>query len=138
MRNAIKLISLTLALACSASIATAQTAPHANDQSKPGVASPAADNSDMNERDKGTASQTPQKQSNAKTDRTLLAEARKAVVKDESLSTTAHNVKILVKNGVVTLRGPVKSAEEKTKIEELIKPLSGVNSIDNKLDIKTN
>ncbi len=138
MRNAIKLISLTLALACSASIATAQTATHANQQSKPGVASPAADNSDMNERDKGTASQTPQKQSNAKTDRTLLAEARKAVVKDESLSTTAHNVKILVKNGVVTLRGPVKSAEEKTKVEELIKPLAGVNSIDNKLDIKTN
>ena len=60
------------------------------------------------------------------------------MVKDESLSTTAHNVKILVKNGVVTLRGPVKSAEEKTKVEELIKPLAGVNSIDNKLDIKTN
>ncbi|OYO32336.1 hyperosmotically inducible protein [Janthinobacterium sp. PC23-8] len=119
-------------------MATAQTATHANDQGKPGVASPAADNSDMNARDKGTASQTPQKQSNARSDRTLLAEARKAVVKDESLSTTAHNVKILVKNGVVTLRGPVKSAEEKTKVEELIKPLAGVNSIANKLDIKTN
>lgn len=138
MRKAINLISLTLALACSASFATAQTAPHANDQSKPGVTSPAADNSDMNERDKGTASQTPQKQSNAKTDRTLLADARKAVVKDDSLSTTAHNVKILVKNGIVTLRGPVKSAEEKMKIEELIKPLAGVNRIDNKLDVKTN
>ncbi len=138
MRNAMKLISLTLALACSASMATAQTATHANDQGKPGVASPAADNSDMNERDKATASQTPQKQSNARTDRMLLADARKAVVKDESLSSTAHNVKILVKNGVVTLRGPVKSAEEKTRIEELIKPLAGVNSIVNKLDIKTN
>lgn len=94
------------------------------------------DNSGINARDKNGAAATPQKQSNAKADRELLAAVRKSVVHDKSLSTSAHNVKLLVADGAVTLRGPVASADEKTKVEALVKQVSGVTSVDNQLDVK--
>ena len=50
----------------------------------------------------------------------------------------AHNVKILVEGGAVTLRGPVKSEEEKAKIETLAKQVPGITTTDNQLDVKTN
>jgi osmotically-inducible protein OsmY len=62
---------------------------------------------------------------------------RAAIVKDKSLSTTAHNIKLVAAGGVVTLRGPVNSEAEKVKIEALAVSVSGVHSVDNQLDIKT-
>ena len=56
----------------------------------------------------------------------------------KSLSTTAHNVKILAENGVITLRGPGKSDAEKAQVEALAKQVAGVTSVQNNLDIKTN
>ncbi len=103
-----------------------------------GQLSPNADNSSMNVRDGAAGTQTPQKQSNSVVDRKLLAAVRRTVVKDKTLSTTAHNVKIMVAGGVVTLRGPVKSDEEKAKIESLAKQIEGVSSVNNELDVKTN
>lgn len=50
----------------------------------------------------------------------------------------AHNVKILVEGGAVTLRGPVKSADEKAKVESLAKQVKGITTTDNQLDVKTN
>lgn len=38
-------------------------------------------------------------------------------MKDKTLSTNAHNVKIIVRDGRVTLKGPVASQAEKTKVE---------------------
>jgi osmotically-inducible protein OsmY len=60
---------------------------------------------------------------------------RKAVVADKALSTKAHNVKIITADGVVTLRGPVNSAEEKDKIAAKAKSVAGVKSVENKLEI---
>lgn len=124
-------LAVALVAALGSSWAWAQTAPQ-------GQATPAADNTKMNNRDKGDPAQTPQTQSNAKADRELLASVRRTIVKDKSLSVTAHNIKILVEGGVVTLRGPVKSDEEKSKVEALAKSVAGVTSVDNKVDIKTN
>ena len=124
-------LAVALVAALGSSWASAQTAPQ-------GQATPAADNTKMNNRDKGDPAQTPQTQSNAKADRELLASVRRTIVKDKSLSVTAHNIKILVEGGVVTLRGPVKSDEEKSKVESLAKSVAGVTSVDNKVDIKTN
>lgn len=132
MRQAATTLALALTLAGGA--AFAQTTPTA----PPGQATPSADNTRMNDRDHGSTGDTAQSQSNAKGDRELLAAVRRSVVKDKSLSTTAHNVKILAANGVVTLRGPVKSEEEKTKVEALAKQVAGVTSVQNNLDIKTN
>lgn len=126
-----KVLAVALVAALGSSWAWAQTAPQ-------GQATPAADNTKMNNRDKGDPAQTPQTQSNAKADRELLASVRRTIVKDKSLSVTAHNIKILVEGGVVTLRGPVKSDEEKSKVEALAKSVAGVTSVDNKVDIKTN
>jgi hypothetical protein len=66
---------------------------------------PAPDNSGVNVRDRNPASMTAGQQSNAKADVELTQRIRRAVMQDESLSMTAHNVKIISANGAVTLRG---------------------------------
>ena len=49
---------------------------------------------------------------------------------------SAHNIKIVAAHGAVTLRGPVKSADEKARVESIVKSVAGVDSLDNELDIK--
>jgi osmotically-inducible protein OsmY len=134
-----KMLAASLVAILGSSGAYAQQAPatSAAQPAPPGQATPVADNTKMNRRDK-EPSQTPQTQSNAKADRELLAAVRRTIVKDKSLSMTAHNIKILAEGGVVTLRGPVQSDEEKRKVEDLAKSVAGVTSVDNKVDIKTN
>ena len=138
MKTVTKLIHLTLALTCVSALATerppdgAKAVPTSQGQSSPRV-----DNTDINERDKGGATKTPQNQSNRAQDRELLAAVRRAIVDEKSLSTMAHNVKVLVEGGVVTLRGPVKNAEEKAKVETLAKQVKGVRTTDNQLDVST-
>ena len=100
------------------------------------VASHDADNTRMNERDKHGGTATPDDQPNNSSDIALEASVRRAVVDDKSLSTLAHNIKIVTASGVVTLRGPVKSAEEKTQVAATIAKISGVSRVDNQLDIK--
>ena len=94
-----------------------------------------ADNSGKNVRDRQDNARTPGDQSNSKSDIAITQEVRKAVVADKALSTNAHNVKIITKNGVVTLRGPVKSPEEKDTIATKAKQVAGVKNVDNQLEI---
>lgn len=94
-----------------------------------------ADNTGKNVRDRQESSRTPGDQSNDKSDLAITQAIRKAVVADKALSTNAHNVKIITANGVVTLRGPVNSAEEKETIAAKAKKVAGVKSVDNKLEI---
>jgi len=61
-------------------------------------------------------SPTADNQSNAQGDRTLAQQVRKAIIGDKDLSTYAHNVKVIAMNGQVTLKGPVKSDDEKQKV----------------------
>jgi len=78
---------------------------------------------------------TPMDQPNNKADVKVAADARSAIVKDKSLSTKAHNVKLVASGGTVTLRGPVASADEKAKIQTLVAAVPGVTRVDNQLDI---
>jgi hyperosmotically inducible protein len=94
-----------------------------------------ADNSGKNIRDRQESSRTSGDQSSSKADLAITQAIRKAVVADKGLSTNAHNVKIITSNGVVTLRGPVKSLEEKDKIAATAKSVAGVKSVNNKLEI---
>lgn len=94
-----------------------------------------ADNSGKNVRDRQDSSRTPGDQSNNKSDLAITQAIRKAVVADKALSTNAHNFKIITANGVVTLRGPVSSPEEKETIAAKAKQVAGVKSVDNKLEI---
>jgi hypothetical protein len=75
-----------------------------------------ADNTARNKRDRNDATLTPGDQGNTKEDIEVTRQIRRALVKDKSLSTTAKNVKIITKEGKVTLRGPVKTEAEKLAI----------------------
>jgi osmotically-inducible protein OsmY len=92
---------------------------------------PAPDNTKAN-RDAGA---TADQQKENKSDRELARHIRKAVIADKSLSTYAHNVKIIAENGVVTLRGPVRSEEEKASIESKAKSVAGVGDVHNELTV---
>ena len=96
-----------------------------------------ADNTKKNERDRSGETQTSGDQSNSKEDVNTTAAIRRAVVKDDSLSSTAKNVKIITANGTVTLRGPVKNDAERAKIAELAHQAAGNAKIDNQLEVKT-
>ncbi len=96
-----------------------------------------ADNSGVNARDRSSQTATPFDQSNDKADIKLAAAVRRAIVKDKSLSMSAHNVKLVAAGGVVTLRGPVDSASEKASVETLVQGVAGVSRVDNQLDVKT-
>jgi len=94
------------------------------------------DNTGKNERDRSGDTKTPGDQSNTPEDLKITQSIRQAVVKDDSLTMTAKNVKIITAGGMVTLRGPVKSAEEKMKIETLAKAVAGDAKVDNQLEVK--
>ncbi len=95
-----------------------------------------ADNTAKNERDRDNKTLTPTDQSETPEDRKLTQAIRQAVMKDSSLTLTAKNIKIITAQGKVTLRGPVNSAEEKTKINELATTAAGQAPVDNQLEIK--
>lgn len=94
-----------------------------------------ADNTKINERDKDPGALTPGDQGESELDRTITQQIRQGVMKDDGLSITAKNVKIITVEGVVTLRGPVISAEERAAIERVVQGINGVKRIDNQLEI---
>jgi hyperosmotically inducible periplasmic protein len=102
------------------------------------VVSASADNTKMNVRDKSPETIKPTDQPNNSVDIKLAAAVRQAIVNDKALSTTAHNVKLIAANGVVTLRGPVNSQSEKEKVGQCVTGVAGVSKVDNELDVKTN
>lgn len=96
----------------------------------------APDNTGKNERDRDNKTLTPGDQSNAPEDIKLVAAIRQMVVKDESLSLTAKNCKIITNAGRVTLRGPVNTAEEKATIQAHAVMSAGKDKVDNQLEVK--
>ena len=97
-----------------------------------------ADNTKRNARDADGTTLTPLDQGESEADRTITQQIRKAVVADGNLSTNAQNVKIITRDGVVTLRGPVKSPEEKATIASFAQQTGGVKRVDNQLEIESN
>ena len=95
-----------------------------------------ADNTAINERDRSGETKTSGDQSNSSADLKTTQAIRQALMKDSELSTTAKNIKVITANGHVTLRGPVKTAQEKAKIDQLAKSAAGGAQIDNQLDVK--
>jgi hyperosmotically inducible protein len=95
----------------------------------------APDNSGRNVRDKSGDTLTPGDQSNSESDVELTRKIREAVVGDDSLSLQAHNVKIISVDGVVTLRGPVTSEGEKSRIASLAEKNAGSGKVHNQLEV---
>src|SRR5213595_2191301 len=117
-----------LVLTCLSALSLAALAED-NEKTKP-------DNTGKNERDRSGETKTSGDQSNSSEDTKITADVRRAIVKDSSLTMAAKNVKVITAGGIVTLRGPVKSAEEKTKIEQLAAAAAGGAKVDNQLEIK--
>jgi osmotically-inducible protein OsmY len=103
----------------------------------PGVAdqTPNADNTKVNDRDRH-GSLTPLDQGNSSSETQITASIRKSIVGNKSLSFTAKNVKIITTGTKVTLRGPVKSEQEKSTIEAAARQTTGVTMVDDQLEVK--
>ena len=96
------------------------------------------DNTKVNKRDRSANEPTADQQKMNKEDRELAKKIRSAIVKDKSLSTYAHNVKVIVRNGTVTLKGPVHSEEEKKSIEsKAVEAAGGADNVRNELSVKS-
>ena len=94
-----------------------------------------ADNTERNKRDRDGATMTAEKQGSGKEDIQLAARIRRAVLKDKSLSTNAHNVKIVVNEGQIWLRGPVSTEAEKDRVLALAKENAAGKTVKDFLEI---
>lgn len=92
----------------------------------------APDNSANNKQHDVTADQ----QSNATADRAITQQIRKALMADKSLSSSAHNVKVITRDGMVTLKGPVQSEDEKQKVASVAAQVVDPGKIDNQITVK--
>jgi osmotically-inducible protein OsmY len=93
---------------------------------------PAPDNTKVNKGNQPTADQGK----NNATDRDLMQKIRKAIVDDANLSSYAHNIKVIAQNGKVTLKGPVRSEEEKVTVEQKAAEIAGASNVTNELTVK--
>lgn len=119
--------SVAIAISCSTSTLFVS---HASAQTDSAQTAP--DNSKNNK----DHAQTADSQSNAKSDRQITASVRKAILADKDLSTYAHNIKIITVNGAVTLKGPVKSEDEKQKIASDTASVVPADQVSNELTVK--
>jgi hyperosmotically inducible periplasmic protein len=126
MNIALRLALLTGLLAGMGALASAQD----NSAQTP------PDNTKTNQRDRDKAEPTADQQKENQSDRDIAQQIRKAVMKDKSLSTYAHNVKIIAQNGMVTLKGPVTSDDEKKAIETKAAAVVGQDKVSSELEVK--
>ncbi len=94
------------------------------------------DNTARNVRDRDDQTLTPLDQGNSKTDVATTAQIRKEILAGKNMSVNARNVKIITRDGQVTLRGPVSNAEEKRLIGEIAERSANTRSVDNQLEVK--
>ena len=95
-----------------------------------------ADNTKRNSSEQNKSTDTAEKQSNSKDDLALTQKIRQAVVGDGSLSINGKNVKIIVQEGKVSLKGPVDSQQEKDTIAAKAGEIAGKDKVDNQLEVK--
>lgn len=93
----------------------------------PGTGNAKPDNTRENKQAQGST--TADSQTYNPADRELTRKIRRAVVADKSLSTYAHNIKIIARDGTVTLKGPVRTEAEKTTVEAKAKDIAGVDKV---------
>src|SRR5450755_4374382 len=97
---------------------------------------PQPDNTKVNQRDRNANEPTADQQKSSGTDLSITQQIRQAIIADKSLSTYGHNVKIVTQNGMVTLKGPVRSEEEKKTVEAKATEVAGENKVTSQLDVK--
>lgn len=97
---------------------------------------PASDNTKMNQRDRNPNEPTADQQQNNRSDRDITQQVRKAIEADKTFSSYAHNVKVITENGQVTLKGPVRSEDEKRAVEAKAAAIAGDGKVSSELTVK--
>ena len=128
-RNVVRTVLCTAVLLTAGVVASAQ-------EPSTQQASPAPDNTKVNERDRSENEPTADQQKDNRSDRDITQQIRQSLMKDKSISTYAHNVKIVTQNGQVTLKGPVRSEDEKKAIETKASEVAGDGKVTSELNIK--
>lgn len=96
------------------------------------------DNTKTNKQDREAGALTADQQKNNAADRDLSKKIRQSIMSDKSLSTYAHNVKVISRNGLVTLKGPVRSEDEKSSIEaKALEVVGDKTKISNQMSVKS-
>jgi len=95
------------------------------------------DNTKVNKQDRETNQPTADQQANNAADLDLTKNIRRAIMEDKSLSTNAHNVKVISQNGTVTLKGPVKSdAERSAIVSKAVSLAGGADKVVDQMSVK--
>ena len=108
---------------CAATLAVAQTQ------------TPKPDNSGVNTRDRQPGAITADQQGTSAADRDASKKIRESIVRDKDLSTYAHNVKVVTRDGTVTLKGPVRSEAEKKAVEAKAQAVVGADHVVSELSV---
>jgi hyperosmotically inducible periplasmic protein len=132
MKHVLKTAFPMSVLACLLTLAVAS----ASAQDSSTQQQPAPDNTKVNKRDKNKAEPTADQQKENQPDREIARKIRQSIVQDKSLSSYAHNIKIIAENGAVTLKGPVRSDEEKTAVEAKAAEIAGADKVTSQLEVK--
>ena len=120
------LLLTTLALSSSLALIAFQDA---------GSSSTPADNTTVNQRDRNKSEPTADQQKNNRSDLDVTKQIRRALLKEKSLSTNAHNVKVISQNGMVMLKGPVNSDTEKQAVEARAAEIAGADKVSSELQV---
>jgi osmotically-inducible protein OsmY len=97
---------------------------------------PQPDNTKVNKQDRAQGGVTADQQKDNRSDRDLTQQIRKSVMADKSLSSYAHNVKIITQNGAVTVKGPVRSEDERKAIVAKAEEAAGQGKVTDQLSVK--
>jgi hyperosmotically inducible periplasmic protein len=94
-----------------------------------------SDNTKVNARDRQKTQKTADQQNNNRVDLEITRQIRKAIIADKSLSTNAHNIKIITTDGVVTLKGPVRTDAEKSAVEKMAAEVAGATKVKSQISV---
>jgi hyperosmotically inducible protein len=101
----------------------------------PVIAQTPPDNTGVNTRDRAPGAITADQQKENASDRAITRKIRQSLMKDKALSSYAHNVKVIAQSGQVTLKGPVRSDDEKQTVEAKAIEVAGVGHVTNEISI---
>jgi len=93
------------------------------------------DNTRVNRQEQNRNGVTADQQGKNSSDRKITQQIRESITKDKNLSTYGHNVKVVTQNGTVTLKGPVRSDEEKKAIEAKATEIAGPGNVNSELTV---
>jgi osmotically-inducible protein OsmY len=101
----------------------------------PAIAQTPADNTKVNERDRAKGAVTADQQKENTGDRDVTRKIRQSLMRDKTLSSYAHNVKVIAQDGQVTLKGPVRSDDERRIVEAKATEVAGAGRVTNEMSV---